>query len=128
MPESKMILNYGGGECFAEAGRKEGCKILSRQSAYCRTYKCPFYKPRGCKDWIRRQDGKQVSIIPPEEYYAKNQKITKDGEHPTWKIVRRRITAPSAEQLSKAASIGDQSAESTKDVCVPLAVMAASTM
>lgn len=52
--------------CYAE---KVGvvCDILIEPETEC-NYKCPFYKPRGCKDWIRiTHNGRQV-LCPPEEY------------------------------------------------------------
>lgn len=31
---------------------------------------CPFYKPKTCEDWIRREDRENIWLIPPEEYFA----------------------------------------------------------
>lgn len=55
--------------CFASIGYKttSGCRVLSKQIEGCGTYKCPFYKPRNCKDWVRIEDRMGVNIIPPED-------------------------------------------------------------
>lgn len=55
--KEKCFAMYGG-ECFA----------LSTHST-CNS-RCPFYKPVGCEDWIRREIGEEIWLIPPEEYYA----------------------------------------------------------
>lgn len=53
--------------CHAES-LKGTCKILISKSRYCRTHKCPFYKPEGAKEWIRVKDKDGINLIPPEEY------------------------------------------------------------
>jgi len=45
-----------------------GCRTLISKDKNCRTYKCPFYKPEGCKDWIRIDEKGESNLIPPEEY------------------------------------------------------------
>jgi len=52
--------------CFAEFDRRGiyGCRILHRMPKEC-GYKCPFFKPKGCRDWIRVGEW----VVPPEEYY-----------------------------------------------------------
>lgn len=57
--------------CFAEIGRSnnKNCRLLYKMGKDCGSYKCPFYKPRDCKDWVRVEDRLGVSIVPPEEYY-----------------------------------------------------------
>lgn len=50
--------------CFAEL--KGGCAVLT---SACNSTHCPFYKPAGCKDWIRLERGRKVYILAPEEYY-----------------------------------------------------------
>lgn len=52
-------------KCFAEL--KSGCGVLSRTDYKC-TPRCPFYKPKGCEDWIRREINNHIWIVPPEEY------------------------------------------------------------
>ena len=63
-----MIMNHvsdSGGKCFAWA---RGCCLLTEASERCNTYGCPFYKPQGCKDWIRRDSQRgYVYMIAPEE-------------------------------------------------------------
>lgn len=52
--------------CFALwAG---GCSILTSKTKEDCTARCPFYKPQGCEDWIRREDKDEIWLIPPEEY------------------------------------------------------------
>lgn len=43
-------------------------------------YKCPFYKPTGCKDWVRVKD----RLYTPEEF----EELFKPTEyrHPAWRI------------------------------------------
>lgn len=60
-------LNYTHDKCFAES-YKGMCRILIAKSDVCRTHKCPFYKPDGCKDWVRVEDNRGTFIIPIEEY------------------------------------------------------------
>ena len=59
--------------CFATIGNKEvqGCRSLVKLHEGCGTYKCPFYKPMDCSDWIRVEDRTGVNLIPPEEYRRK---------------------------------------------------------
>ena len=52
-------------KCFAEI--YSGCLILCDTQPECNP-QCPFYKPIGCEDWIRREIGDEVWLIPPEEY------------------------------------------------------------
>ena len=56
--------------CFASIGYGEssGCRVLSKMFDGCGTYRCPFYKPEGCRDWIRIDDRMGVNLIPPEDY------------------------------------------------------------
>lgn len=53
--------------CYAEMVH-DGCRALSEKSKYCRSWKCPFYKPEGCKEWVRVEDKQGINIVPPEEY------------------------------------------------------------
>ncbi len=59
-------LQYTHDKCYAEAHGE--CRALITKHKYCRSYKCPFYKPEGCKDWIRIDDKTGSNLIPPEEY------------------------------------------------------------
>ncbi len=45
------------------------CAALTEADKNCGSYRCPFYKPNGCKDWIRIEDKDGYNLIPPEEYY-----------------------------------------------------------
>lgn len=56
-------------KCFALIEDKKSgraCRALSAIGEGCGSYRCPFYKPEGCKDWIRIEDETGVHIIPPE--------------------------------------------------------------
>lgn len=69
--DEKMRVKYkdeSDGRCFAN--RPEGCTVMGRDAMMrgCNTYRCPFYKPKGCKDWLRVEKGVTISLIPPEEY------------------------------------------------------------
>lgn len=63
-------------KCFAE--HTEGCTLLTEY--YRCDYTCDFYKPIGCKDWIRIGN----EIYPPEEY----EEVfgTVDNRPPVWVI------------------------------------------
>ena len=52
--------------CFATTPYG-GCKILIFMHEECGSYKCPFYKPVNCKDWVRIDDRTGVNLIPPED-------------------------------------------------------------
>lgn len=52
-------------KCFAELPR--ACSALSVTEPHC-DYRCAFYKPAGCEDWIRRETESGSYLIPPEEY------------------------------------------------------------
>lgn len=54
------------GKCFAKL--VGGCQIFGTCAKDCGTYLCNFYKPQGCKDWVRH-DSKNglVRLFPPEE-------------------------------------------------------------
>lgn len=62
--------------CFAEV--MEQCGLLT-EITNC-DYTCPFYKPKGCRDWVRTDD----KLYAPEEY-AETFKPTED-KHPVWRI------------------------------------------
>ena len=50
-------------KCFAEL--YGGCAILTDNSRC--GYRCPFYKPTGCEDWVRLETKNEIFLIPPEE-------------------------------------------------------------
>lgn len=63
--------------CFAEIGyRKQGCRVLAKTHEGCGSYKCPFYKPKDCRDWVRIDDKMGVNIIPPEDLGGKEDEQT----------------------------------------------------
>lgn len=53
--------------CFAELAGE--CDLL-KEVEVC-DYTCPWYKPRGCKDWVRLKYHGQEMLCPPEEYERK---------------------------------------------------------
>lgn len=53
------------GKCFARLSC--GCSILSEQLPACGTYRCKWYKPSDCKDWVRLDSPNEVRLIPIEE-------------------------------------------------------------
>ncbi len=61
-------LKYVHDPCYAEM-TGGACRALSEKMEYCRSERCPFYKPKGCKEWIRVEDRNGTNIVPPEEYY-----------------------------------------------------------
>ena len=63
--------------CFALTYDRD-CKILIVPHTKCGTHKCPFYKPMGCKDWIREEDGTGVNLIPPEDWLERRVRLMKE--------------------------------------------------
>ena len=59
--------------CYAKA-RDGSCIALIREDERCGTYRCPFYKPKDCKSWIRIEDRSGVNLIPPEEVGIRRKK------------------------------------------------------
>lgn len=56
------------GKCFANM--RDGCAVMGSKAPMtgCNSYRCPFYKPSGCEDWMRIEKSASISLIPPEEY------------------------------------------------------------
>ncbi len=54
------------GACFAASVFNE-CMLMGEYDKNCGSYKCPFYKPFGCKDWVKLEDENGVSLYAPEE-------------------------------------------------------------
>lgn len=52
-------------KCFANS--LGTCRVLTTTAENC-TATCPFYKPKGCRDWIRMVAGDRVLLLTPEEY------------------------------------------------------------
>lgn len=73
-------LKYTIDPCFAAIGNKEvtGCRLLHKMPKSC-NYKCPFYKPKDCKDWVRVEEGHYITIVPPEEYYKYRRRQYEQG-------------------------------------------------
>lgn len=51
--------------CFAMIGHSQGCRVLMQTHERCGSYKCPFYKPKGCKDWVRIDD--RMGVYQPKD-------------------------------------------------------------
>lgn len=64
-------------KCYAQV--MGTCGILNTEQEC--SYKCPFYKPKGCKDWVRVGN----KMYTPEEYEA-NFKVKAQAKHPCWAI------------------------------------------
>lgn len=62
--------------CF---GYIRGECIITTMNANC-SPQCPFYKPEGCEDWIRREVNGEIWIIPPEEYAPYAEKKNRFGK------------------------------------------------
>lgn len=76
--------------CFA--ARDGACGIKLFNSRICNSFCCPFYKPEGCKDWIRVEESNDITIVPPEEYFEIRRREVEESERvPVWRIVRRRV-------------------------------------
>ena len=54
--------------CFLDKAGK--CTVLKEMADEC-NYTCPFYKPKGCGDWVRMKHHGHEVICPPEEYERK---------------------------------------------------------
>ena len=92
-----IAINDSLGECFAAVLHGASCKVLKRPVPECGTAGCPFYKPKGCCDWVRVQDGKQATLVPPEEYYEERwKKKTSTDSAPVWRITMKTTPARSA--------------------------------
>nr|AHF24051.1 hypothetical protein [uncultured bacterium Contig643] len=74
--------------CFADK-LKGTCSVMVVQHHGCGSYKCPLYKPAGCGDWVRVEDGNEITLVPPEEYKCARNK-SKKPEYSSWKITRVR--------------------------------------
>ena len=59
--------------CFAASWDGE-CRALTTPHKDCGDYRCPFYKPINCKDWVRIEDRQGINLIPPEEAYGKKKR------------------------------------------------------
>lgn len=53
------------GVCFAVM--TDGCSALKGVHPKCGTYRCPFYKPKDCQDWVRKDARSAVYLLMPEE-------------------------------------------------------------
>ena len=61
-------------KCFALHDLKK-CSALKHRLETCGTTDCPFYKPEGCKDWIRTEsENGEIRIEPLEDYLERKEK------------------------------------------------------
>lgn len=59
------LFDESDGKCFAKM--RNGCSALKGQHPMCGTYRCCFYKPDGCADWIRLDTRNMVRLFMPED-------------------------------------------------------------
>lgn len=57
--------------CFAITAHDKGCGLLRAREPGCCTWRCPFYKPMNCKQWVRIEDRQGINLVPPEEAYGR---------------------------------------------------------
>ena len=69
-------------KCYADT--MGTCCLLIEMPSECNA-ECPFYKPRGCKDWVRVG----TALYTPEEYEERNKDV-KEVKHPVWRIKTER--------------------------------------
>ena len=62
-------------KCCMLNTEKNKCDALTEIHEGCGTAECPFYKPEGCKKWIRFIHEDKVYVAPPESRYRKNEWI-----------------------------------------------------
>lgn len=58
------------GRCFADWTGE--CSTMVERDRNCGSYKCPFYKPLDCEEWIKIEKEDHVEFYTPEEYYSAN--------------------------------------------------------
>lgn len=61
------------GQCFAKM--QGDCTALSRKDKRCGTYGCPFYKPKDCEKWYRKDFKWYVHLYEPDEI-----EVMQDGQ------------------------------------------------
>lgn len=59
------LFDESDGKCYAETLAE--CYALKDYEVGCGTYRCKFYKPRDCKDWIRLDTKNMVRLYEPDE-------------------------------------------------------------
>ena len=70
-------------KCFAEIFGE--CGILTDYDVCGNT--CPFYKPRGCMDWVRTKRDKSEALYAPEEYERRfNNEADRKHRELYWRI------------------------------------------
>lgn len=65
-------------KCFADIAGQ--CIILAEPATVCNA-QCPFYKPRGCGDWVRIITDERAVIIPPEENKRRYEEYEQECKH-----------------------------------------------
>lgn len=55
------------------------CSAMTTADERCGSYRCPFYKPEGCRDWVRIEDNDGINLMPPEEYYTAKRRVLSWG-------------------------------------------------
>ena len=73
MARVSRIAQMGGGKKKKNENPDESiakrCKVSEEGYvlAGCNSYYCPFYKPEALKDYVRTEDGDEISLYSPEE-------------------------------------------------------------
>lgn len=82
-----IYLDECNDRCFADKAGQ--CNIMAFPSENCDNT-CPFYKPRGCADWIRTKRNKRAVIFTPEELERRQEEYEKDRKHRSlyWQVKR----------------------------------------
>lgn len=71
----RLMVDKDGKCCHLIEGKfRNRCEALTNLDEKCGTYYCPFYKPEGCADWIRKDGRTCLWLIPPEEVSDEQQK------------------------------------------------------
>lgn len=87
--KNSIDLTLCDAECCGLSKRKgeRTCVVLCTEEPKCST-ECPFYKPKGCHDWIKIEDSDGINLIPPEEYQKAVEKSRPTGKAKTWRMCR----------------------------------------
>lgn len=75
-------------KCFADSLGE--CRVLSETISLECNASCPFYKPIGCREWVRINTKAKAWLLTPEEYEER----FKDTEEkpPSWKISTKGVS------------------------------------
>lgn len=57
-------------KCFAYDNKLRDCIALKEVHPECGTTRCPFFKPQGCKDYIRVEKRGEIIFCKGKEIYT----------------------------------------------------------